>query len=356
MMIFKSSSFTSVFANTRALVFALAALVTLTPLSTTVATPASAAEVQWRLAHYLQEEHFFAAGWLTDWVEELERRSDGRIKVDVHPNNSLLRLAAIAPGVRDGIAEIGFGPAPESPALELLELPFIAESAVHGTHIAMSLLADQPSVKNDLAGLHVAVLQTNAPSLIHTKDKPVRVPADLQGLKMRGATDYIRDMLGVLGAEPVAGYLAPQVYGLLEAGTVDGTLWPYEAIRIFNLGEQANHHTEMYFFVSVLGLFINAEALNALPDDLRAVVLDMSGPDVARSAALEWDQEEQRGRDKVIELGNTILTPTAAQRAAWRRAAQPLIDQRLTALSRSGFNANQRYRHLLETAASLPTE
>ncbi len=355
MMFSDKSQRISIGKRARTLIFALAALATFTPLSTTVAPPASAAEVEWRFAHYLQEEHFFAAGWLTDWVEELERRSEGRIKVDVHPNNSLLRLAAIAPGVRDGIAEIGFGPAPESPALELLELPFIAESAVHGTHIAMSLLADEPSVKNDLAGLHVAVLQTNAPSLIHTKDKPVRVPADLQGLKMRGATDYIRDMLGVLGAEPVAGYLAPQVYGLLEAGTVDGTLWPYEAIRIFNLGEQANHHTEMYFFVSVLGLFINAQALNALPDDLRAIVMDMSGPDVARSAALEWDQEEQRGRDKVIELGNTILTPTPEERAAWRSAAQPLIDQRLSELSQPGFNAEQRYQQLMETAASLPS-
>jgi TRAP-type C4-dicarboxylate transport system substrate-binding protein len=196
-----------------------------------LSAPATTAEVEWRLAHYLQEEHFFAAGWLSDWVEELERRSDGRINIEVHPNNSLLRLAAIAPGVRDGVAEIGFGPAPVSPVLDLVELPFVADSAVHGTRIVNSLLEDQSLLNNDLSGLHVAVLQTNAPSLIHTKDKPVRIPADLSGLKMRGATDYIRDILSVLGSEPIAGYLAPQVYGLLEAGTVDGTIWPYVFLR-----------------------------------------------------------------------------------------------------------------------------
>ncbi|MEQ8733408.1 MAG: TRAP transporter substrate-binding protein DctP [Rhodospirillaceae bacterium] len=321
-----------------------------------LSTPAAAAEVEWRLAHYLQEEHFFAAGWLSDWVKELERRTDGRINIEVHPNNSLLRLAAIAPGVRDGIAEVGFGPAPESPTLDLVELPFIADSAVHGTRIVNSLLQDQSLLNVDLTGLHVAVLQTNAPSLIHTKDKPVRVPADLSGLKMRGATDYIRDILSVLGSEPVAGYLAPQVYGLLEAGTVDGTIWPYEAMRIFNLGEQANYHTEMYFFVSVLGLFINAEALNALPDDLRTIVVEMSGSDVALNAATEWDKEEQRGRDNVIELGNTIIVPTPEERSAWREVAQPLIDKRLNELSQSGVNAQQRYRELLQTAESLRIE
>ncbi|MEQ9444260.1 MAG: TRAP transporter substrate-binding protein DctP [Rhodospirillaceae bacterium] len=321
-----------------------------------MSAPAISAEVEWRLAHYLQEEHFFAAGWLSDWVEELERRSDGRISIEVYPNNSLLRLAAIAPGVRDGIAEIGFGPAPSSASLDLVELPFIADSAVHGTHIVNFVLEDQILLNNDLAGLHVAVLQTNAPSLIHTKDRPVRIPSDLTGLKMRGATDYIRDILSVLGSEPIAGYLAPQVYGLLEAGTVDGTIWPYEAMRIFNLGEQANYHTEMYFFVSVLGLFINAEAVNALPDDLRALVIDMSRPGIALSAAKEWDKEEQRGRDNVIELGNTIIVPTPNERAAWRRAAQPLIDKRLKELSQSGINAEQRYRELLRRGETLATD
>ncbi|MEQ9110338.1 MAG: TRAP transporter substrate-binding protein DctP [Rhodospirillaceae bacterium] len=320
---------------------------------TTMCMPASAAEVEWRLAHYLQEEHFFAAGWLTEWVEELERRSDGRINIEVHPNNSLLRLAAIAPGVRDGVAEIGFGPAPSSVSLDLMELPFVANSAAHGTRIAMALLKDEEALKTDLTGLHVAMLQTNAPSLIHTKNIPVRAPDDMVGLRMRGATEYIRDILTVLGSEPVAGYLAPQVYGLLEAGTIDGTIWPYEAMRIFRLGEQANYHTEMYFFVSVLGLFINAEALEVLPADLKAVVMDMSGPDAALEAAAEWDKEEQRGRDNVIELGNTIIVPTPSEQEAWRLAAQPLITKQLEDLTKPGFDADAQYRKLLELAATL---
>lgn len=320
---------------------------------TTMSVPVSSAEVEWRLAHYLQEEHFFSAGWLTEWVEELERRSDGRITIEVHPNNSLLRLAAIAPGVRDGVAEIGFGPAPSSASLDLMELPFVADSAVHGTRIAMALLKDDEAIGTDLEGLHVAMLQTNAPSLIHTKNIPVRVPNDLAGLRMRGATEYIRDILTVLGSEPVAGYLAPQVYGLLEAGTIDGTIWPYEAMRIFKLGEQANYHTEMYFFVSVLGLFINAEALEALPADLRAVVMDMSGLNVAIEAAIEWDKEEQRGRDNVIELGNTIIVPTPIEQEAWRLAAQPLIEKQLTDLTKLGFDADGQYRRILELASTL---
>ena len=293
---------------------------------------AQASEVTWRLAHYLQEEHFFPSGWLQDWIDTLEERTGGRLKIEVHPNNTLLRLGAIAPGVRDGKAEMGFGPAPDSSMLDLMELPFVANSAEHGTKIAMALL-NEGVLDNDLKGLHTVFLQANAPSLLHTKGVAVRVPADLTGLRMRGATPYIRDVLGTLGAEPVADFLAPQVYGLLRDGIVDGTIWPYEAIRIFKLAEQANHHTEMYFFVSVLGLFINEKALNALPEDLRAIVLEMSGIGVAVSAAQQWDVEERIGRQLAVVQGSTIIQLSLAEQALWREAAQPLIDRKLAAPS-----------------------
>jgi len=281
-------------------------------------SPAQAEEVTWRFAHYLQEQHFFAAGWLTDWAEELESRSGGRITVDIRANNSLLRLGDIAPGVREGKAELGFGPAPNSPMLDVLELPFMVESASHGTRVAMAL-HDSGQLDKDLKGLHTVHLQTNAPSLIHTKDVAVRRPADMQGLRMRGATPYIRDVLTVLGAEPVADYLAPQVYGLLRDGKADGTLWPYEAIRIFNLAEQANHHTEMYFFASVLGLFVNADALAALPPDLQKVVRDMSGLERALSAAAQWDQEEAIGRAIVLIAMLAERGPRLRVRVGWDR-------------------------------------
>ena len=304
-------------------------LVSLLVLGLMWASPSTAADHTWRLAHYLQEEHFFPSGWLQDWIDQLEARSDGRIKIEVHPNNTLLRLAAIAPGVRDGKAEVGFGPAPDSALLDVMELPFVATSAEHGTAIAMGLL-ESDGLSDDLKGLHPVFLQTNAPSLIHTKDIAVRVPADMTGLRMRGATPYIRDVLGTLGAEPVADYLAPEVYGLLRDGIVDGTVWPYEAMGIFNLAEQANHHTEMFFFVSVLGLFINAEALAALPDDLQAIVMDLSGPEIARAAAQEWDAEERIGRQLAEAQGNVFIVPTQDEQALWRKAAQPLIDRKLS--------------------------
>jgi TRAP-type C4-dicarboxylate transport system substrate-binding protein len=292
----------------------------LPPLLLFLAASPAAATIEWRLAHYLPGDHFFAAGWLADWAARLERESEGRLRIVVRPNNELLRLGAIAPGVAEGKAEMGFGPAPEAAVLSVLGLPFMVDSATQGTGVAMRLLAE-----GDLAGatrgLHVVYLQTNAPSLIHTRGRPVRTPADLEGLGIRGATEGIRELISAIGGTPVAGFLAPQVYGALRDGQVDGTVFPYEALGVFRLGEQLDYHTEVFLFVAALGLFVNAEALAALPADLRALVMRHSGPAVALSAAAAWDAEETRGREIALELGNTVIRPDEAELSLWREAA-----------------------------------
>ena len=312
-------------------------------------TMASAAEFEWGLAHYLPERHFFAARWLPQWIESLESASEGRLKITLHPNNELLRLGDIAPGVRDGRVEIGFGPAPDSVALSVLGLPFIANSAVHGTRIALQLL-EEGYLSDDLAGLHVALLQTNAPSLIHSRGRAIRVPADMQGMRMRGATPGIRALLSALGATPIEGFLAPQVYGALRDDHVDGTVFPYESMGVFRLAEQLDYHTEVFLFVSALGLFINEQALAALPEDLRQIVLDHSGPATALSAADAWDAEERAGRELALAEGNQLLLPDDGELVAWREAAGAYTHTRLQALSARSHDPEQLHAMVLTMA------
>jgi TRAP-type transport system periplasmic protein len=311
-------------------------------------TSAAAEPIEWRLAHYLPERHFFARDWLPAWIEAVESASEGRLRIVVHPNNELLRLGDIAPGIRDGKAEIGFGPAPESPALAVLGLPFMVNSATHGTRVAMHLL-EGGELDIDLQGLHVVLLQTNAPSLLHSRGRPVARPQDLAGMRMRGATPGIRALLAALGSEPVEGFLAPQVYAALRDGQVDGTVFPYEAMDVFRLAEQLDYHTEVYLFVSALGLFVSQEALDALPGDLQDVIRRYSGLATALSAAQAWDDEEALGRRLAVEAGNTIIVPPPEDLPAWHTAAAAYTDDRLQALSRRGVDADalrQRIRSL----------
>jgi TRAP-type C4-dicarboxylate transport system substrate-binding protein len=322
-------------------------------LSAQPAPQADPGEVHvWRLAHYLQEDHVFVSGWLTDWVETLEARSDGRIRVEWHHNNSLLRLAAIAPGVAAGQAEMGFATAPPHGEFTLIGLPFMAGSAVHGAAIANALL-EEGALDSAFEGLVPALIITNAPSLLHTRDVAVRAPDELAGLRLRGATPGIRSLIAALGATPVEGYLAPQVTGLLDRGEIDGTFWPWEAVGAFGLDAHVTHHTEAAVFVSVLALVINEDALTALPDDLQALVREMTGPDAALSAAAAWDEDEALGRERALARGNTVITLDDDALAAWRAALAPYTRERLDALEAEGFPAHARHEHMRALSDAL---
>jgi TRAP-type transport system periplasmic protein len=322
-------------------------------LSAEPAPQADPGEVHvWRLAHYLQEDHVFISGWLTDWVETLEARSDGRIRVEWHHNNSLLRLAAIAPGVAEGEAEMGFATAPPHGEFTLVGLPFMASSAVHGAGIVNALL-DEGALDDAFEGLVPALVITNAPSLLHTRSVAVREPDELAGLRLRGATPGIRSLIAALGAIPVEGYLAPQVTGLLDRGEIDGTFWPWEAVGAFGLDAHVTHHTEAPVFVSVLALVINEAAFDALPDDLQALVRGMTGPDAALSAAAAWDADEALGRDRALARGNTVITLDDDALAAWRAALEPFTRERLDALEADGFPAHERHERMRALSDAL---
>jgi TRAP-type C4-dicarboxylate transport system substrate-binding protein len=319
----------------------------LLPALVVAATPAAATE--WRLAHYLPADHFFAL-WLEEWARGLERETNGKLRILIQPNNQALRLGAIAPGVRDGKAELGFGPAPEGSAFDAVGLPFIARSAGEGTRIADALFREG-AFDEALAGLDILFLHTNAPSVVHTASRTIRMPADLEGLRMRGATPYIRDLLAALGARPIEGFLAPQVHGALRDGAIDGTVFPYEAMGVFRLGEQLRRHTDVPLFVSVLGLYLNPDAYRALPASLRAAIDRRRGSAAALAAGQAWDAEEERGRRIVAELGNERITPSAAELAAWRERLAPFTAARLQELGPAGEGVYIRAREL---AAGLP--
>jgi TRAP-type transport system periplasmic protein len=312
-------------------------------------THASGAEVEWTLAHYLPKDHFFATGWLETWTRTLERDSGGRLRITIRPNNELLRLGAIAPGIRDGKAELGFGPAPDVGIFKVVDLPFTVDSAVHGARTLARLQRDG-RLGDALSGLTAIALHTNAPSVVHSKLRPVRVPRDLLGQRMRGATPYIRSVLAALGATPIEGFLAPQVYGALRDGHIDGTVFPYEAMGVFRLGEQLRHHTEVPLFVSALGLFVNPAALAALPADLRELVMRRAGEALSLEIAAAWDAEEHRGRDIARALGNEIIEPSARERALWVRTLEPFARQQISALGPSGDRLAREVRAAAQAA------
>lgn len=314
---------------------------------------ALAQEYTLRLAHYLPPTHNQAANVIPDWVQRIEDQSDGRIAIEVFPAGQLLGIADIYDGVEAGVADIGWGlPAIQPgrfPMLSLMELPFEFQSAEQASRVAMTLL-DEGVLDDEFDGVVPLYIHTHSPAGVHTREAPVTAPGDLDGLRIRFPSAPVREMLTAWGADPV-GVPAPQVYENLETGVLDGVAFPYEAMKGLRLGEQVSYHTELPLYTLTFYMIMNQQVFDDLPEDLQQVILDNSGMDEAIAVGRSWDEEDQRGRDYVLELGNQITVIPAEELASWRQPVDAAIAAYLDGLEAEGHPAREVYARIQAIAA-----
>ena len=131
---------------------------------------------------------------------------------------------------------------------------------------------------DDFAGVEVLATWVHGPGVFHTTE-PVERLGDLRGMKIRGGSRMVTQLLERAGAEAI-GMPVTQIPEALSRGVLDGTTLPWEVTTAFRIPELTGYHTEfegaaLYTLTFVIAM--NDAAYAALPDDLRAVIDAQSG-------------------------------------------------------------------------------
>jgi len=150
--------------------------------------------------------------------------------------------------------------------------------------------------------------------------KPILVPNDLRGVKMRvQAIPVSIATMKTLGANVVAMDWT-QVPTALQQGAIEPT--PNVLVGA-GLPEMISQTSRVSYQYSFYLLSANRRWWTGLPADIRAGVQE--GVDVATK--WNWDNTERENAEayaKVRALGHTVYDLDDAQRALWRQAVQPV--------------------------------
>jgi TRAP-type C4-dicarboxylate transport system substrate-binding protein len=159
-------------------------------------------------------------------------------------------------------------------------------------------------------------LWTSEPNIMIMKDKVIRTPADLAGLKIRVAGATAAEVATALGATPVQMPIN-QVYNALQTGLIDGVFTGSSTLADFKLDEVASSYTlgaplgRLTFF-AVMG----QQAYDGLSDDARAMLDAARGRGLSQSAEEAWNATGEAAVIAARATGdNTFvdLTPEEAQ-------------------------------------------
>lgn len=293
------------------------------------ATGAMAQEVTLKMHQFLPAQANVPKQILSVWADRIGTESDGRIKVEMF--NSMA-LGGTPPELLDqaidGVADVvwtvvGYTPG-RFPETEVFELPFMVEDA-RAASCAYWKMYDK-NMREDFKDVHILGTWVHGPGIFHTTD-PVEVPADLEGMKIRGGSRLVNQLLERTGATPV-GMPVPAIAEGLSKGVIDGTTIPWEVTPALKVPELVENHTEfegpgLYTLGFVLAM--NNDSYNNLPDDLKAVMDANSGLEFSVFAGGTQADADGPARVVAVEMGNNIVTVDAATAASdWLPAIEPI--------------------------------
>lgn len=317
-----------------------------------MASGAMAQDVTLKLHQFLPAQANVPKLILDVWADNIEEASEGRIKIDRFPS---MQLGGTPPELMDqaidGVADIvwtvvGYTPG-RFPSVETFELPFIMEDA-RVASCAYWKMFDKHMKDDEFSAVKIFGTWVHGPGVFHTAD-PVETPGDLQGMKIRGGSRLVNELLSLSGATPV-GMPVPAIPEALSKGVIDGTTIPWEVTGALKIPELVENHTEfegpaLYTLGFVLAM--NKEKYESMPADLQKVMDDNSGLEFSIFAGGTMADADAPARAAAVDYGSNITTVTDT--APWAELVNPLYETWVAEMDAKGKDGQA----LIDEAKSL---
>jgi tripartite ATP-independent transporter DctP family solute receptor len=211
------------------------------------------------------------------------------------------------------------------PLTDILALPYVFDSVAHMRHCLDGEIGREILRGFESRGLVGLGFYDSGVRCFYNHLRPVVVPADLKGLKIRvPPSDIFVGLVRRLGANPTPLSFG-EVFSSLQTHLIDGAEnnWPtFYTSRQF---EVARYWSQSQHSFAPEVLLMSKQRLDAMSSADRALMLDAATRSVPFMREL-WDRREAESRAAVEKAGVQV---NEVDREAFRTAAAPLLEEYL---------------------------
>ncbi len=261
------------------------------------------------------------------WCAEVEKRTNGAVKIDYYPGGTLTKAPAVYDGVVEGLSDVGLSVLAYSrgrfPVMAAVDLPMGYTTGVQATKVANGVYAKfHPAELDDTK---VMYFHAHGPGLLHTKGVEVRKLEDMQGLKLR-ATGNSAKVVKALGATPVAQSMS-DAYQAIQKGVVQGGMYPIETNKGWKMADVVDHCTGTYSVAYTTTFFVvmNKAKWESLPADVQSTIEAINAEWIPKHGQA-WDDSDISGGAYLKTKGGDFIALSDEEAARWKAAAAPIID------------------------------
>lgn len=274
-----------------------------------------------RFNHVLGPKEPYHAGFLK-WAERVDKRTNGRLKIEVFHSAQLGVEEDIIEQIRQG-ANIGQNTDSARlgnyiPGIAVMNGPYFAE-----TLDEVAKLTKAPTVVKwgqelaDKHGLKVACFNWVQGYRHFFTNKPVRTPEDLKGQRIRTPPAPIwQESIRSLGAAPVAMAFG-EMYPGLQQKAIDGVELVYNNIPGPRFYEVLKYVSETGHIMLINFQVVSAKWFNSLPQDLQGALVEECQAAGSETSKQILDSEAVVKAD-LVKRGMTVVDKVDL--AAFRKA------------------------------------
>jgi TRAP-type C4-dicarboxylate transport system substrate-binding protein len=294
-----------------------------------------------------------------EWIQVLEERSGGRLKVTGYWSESLLKRADTIRGCEAGLADIVLYVLGANPGIHninrVIDLPGTGmPGQIAMFDIYKALYEKYPEFEEEFAKTNTfPIFMRGLPAEhIHTTGKfhLVKTPDDLAGLKTYANPLWADQLASKNAARIDVGVM--EMYTSLERNLIQGMFVHWLFTYSFGITELMKYHSvcgESGTGMQTFGYIMNRDSFNNLPADLQKIFMDTQ---------LEWNWYSLTEDDPATlaagealaeELGNEVYYMTEAEQQQWVDFAKPIHDNWIADREAEGYsNARDIYNDMMQ--------
>jgi TRAP-type C4-dicarboxylate transport system substrate-binding protein len=284
------------------------------------------AQTKWDLPAAYPASNFHTEN-LVQFASDIEKASDGKLKITVHANASLFKAPEIKRAVQGGQAQIGeillVNYQNEWQIFGADGLPFLADSY---DEAAKLWKVQKPILEKKLNEQGMSVLYAVAwpPQGVYSK-KPLASAADMKGLKWRAYSPATSRIAELVGAQPVT-VQAAEVSQAFATGVTESMMSSGSTGADAKLWEHVKYWYDTQAWLPKNAVIVNKAAMDALDPATRAAVLKAAA-DAETRGWVASKKANIESLDKLKAGGMQILPPSPQLKADLKKVGDTMLKE-----------------------------
>jgi len=292
---------------------------------------------------------------LQEYVAEVDKKTNGRVKITIHPGGSLTPGPQAYEGLVAGLSDLAFVLHAYTPGRFPLIMAWTIPFGISSAKVATEIFYESIEKFKPKEWADTKLMYFTTPTAIHffTTKKPIKRIEDFRGMKFR-TLGWMAEYIKQLGAIPISMPVS-EIYSALDRGVIDGTINNLLTLKDWRFADVVKY-VHLFDFPGVTsswGLHMNWKVWNGLPPDIQQIFEEANKKYPWRQ--IEYQEEaDKAGIELALSKGVQIIKGSPELSEEMKKRVPSVFEAYIKSMEGKGLPVREFVKFIQERVEKYP--